>query len=111
MGSQDREPDAGGGQRLERAEIDGRLGQPHPFGVAAEAVAEVGDAPVHLGPLVVHAGQRHDDMVIHLGQSVAVPAAALRLRRSASTMPWRTSGAAPAIQERRVGPKLKLIQA
>ena len=58
-------------------EIDGRLGQPHPFGLAAEAVAEVGDAPEHLRPLVVPAGQRHDDVVVHLGQRIAVPAAAL----------------------------------
>ena len=76
-GRQDREPDAGLRQHLQRLDVDGRLGQPHPLGVAAEAMAEVGDAPEHLRLLVVPAGQRHDDVVVNLGQRVAVPAAAL----------------------------------
>ena len=51
-GRQDREVNAGLGQDLQRLDVDGRLGQPHPLGITAEAMAEIGDAPEHLGLLV-----------------------------------------------------------
>ena len=92
--------------------IDGRLRQPHPLGTAAEPVAEVGDAPGDLSLLVVLACQRHDHVIVNLGQCVAVAPAPLlaqagRPRRS----PRWTSGSCSAIQCKSVGPKLKLIQA
>ena len=42
-----------------------------------EIEAEVGDAPQHLRPPVVLARQRHDGVVVDLGQGVAMPVAAL----------------------------------
>jgi hypothetical protein len=40
------------GEHLERLGVDRGLGQPHPLGLAAEAVLEVADPPAHLGALV-----------------------------------------------------------
>ena len=56
--------------------VDGGLGEPHAFGLAAEAVLEVGDAPADLGEGVAGAGERHDDVVVDLGEGGAVAAEA-----------------------------------
>ena len=73
-GGQDREPDSRLGQDLQRLDVHGGLGQPHPLGITAEPVAEIGDSPPHLGLLVPRAGQRQDHVVVDLRQRVAVPA-------------------------------------
>jgi hypothetical protein len=41
--------DAGLGEHLERFVVDRRLGQPEPFRLAPEALAEVFDAPAYPG--------------------------------------------------------------
>ena len=70
-----------GGQDLQRFDVDRRLRQPHPGRLAAEAMAEVGDPPAHLGPLVARRGERQDRVVVGLCHRRAVtaeaPAAAL----------------------------------
>ena len=53
-------------------QVDGRFGQPHGLGHASEMELEIFDAPENLGPLVLLAGERHDDVVIDLGDGVAV---------------------------------------
>jgi len=52
--------------------IDGGFGEPHSFGHPVEAGLKIGDAPPDLGVLVPLIGQRHDDVVITLGQGAAV---------------------------------------
>ena len=71
---QDREPDARLGQHLQRLDVDGGLGQPHSLGVAAEAVAEVGDPPAHLCFLVSCTSQRKNHVIVRLRQRIAVTA-------------------------------------
>ena len=64
----------------DRFHIDGGFGQPDPFGIAAESFAEVMLCPADLRELVPPRGERHDDMVEHLRDGVAVafePEAAL----------------------------------
>jgi len=46
--------------------------QPQPFGVPFEPFSEKGLCPAYLGKLVAPRSQRHDDMVIHLTDRVAV---------------------------------------
>ena len=48
-GGEDGELDALLGEEVEDVAVDGGLGEPHAFGLAAEAVLEVGDAPADLG--------------------------------------------------------------
>jgi hypothetical protein len=61
------------GQHLQGLHIDGRLRQPHPLRLAAEAVHEIAYAPDHLVFFVARTGQGHDDMVVGLSQGRAVP--------------------------------------
>ena len=77
-GREDGELDALGGEQVEHAAVDGGLGEPDAFGFAAEAMFEVGDAPADLGEGVAAAGERHDDVVVDLGEGGAVAAVALR---------------------------------
>ncbi len=76
VGREDGELDALGRQQIEHAAVDGGLRQPHALGAAAEAVLEIGDAPADLGESVAPAGQRHDDVVVNLGDGGAVTAVA-----------------------------------
>ncbi len=62
---------------VEDPAADGGLGEPHAFGLAAEAVLEVGDAPADLGAGVALVGERHDDVVVDLRDGRAVAAVAL----------------------------------
>ena len=78
VGSEDREPQAVGGQEIQALEIDRRLRQPHPLGLAAEAVTKVPDAPDDLGLLVAPVGQRQDQVAVGLGQRRAVAGEARR---------------------------------
>ena len=73
--SQDGETDAGGGQDLQRRRVHGGFRQPQPLGGPAETGGEVVHGPGHLQFLVEVGGQRHDDVVVDLGQGVAVPQA------------------------------------
>ncbi len=68
------EADALRGERVEGGVVDGGLGQPHALGLAAEARAEVGDAPTDLGEAVAGGGEREDGVVVGHGERVAVPA-------------------------------------
>ena len=77
VGGEDSELDALGGHQVEHAAVDGGFGEPHAFGTAAEAVFEVGDAPADLGDGVAAAGERHDDVVVDLGERGAVAAVTL----------------------------------
>jgi hypothetical protein len=67
-----------GGEHVERLVVGGRLGEPQPLGVAAEAAAELGEPPAHLGDLVAAAEQREDGVVVRVGEGGAVAGAALR---------------------------------
>ena len=82
-GSQDGEGYSGVGQRLQGGQIHGGFSQPHAFGIAAEALPEILNGPQHFQGFVQFRGQRHDGMMIDLGQSVAVSPAvqALGVRR------------------------------
>ena len=60
------------GQHFQRLHIDRGFRQPHAFGLAAEAVLEIANAPHHLRLLVAPVGQRHDHVVVHLRDGVAV---------------------------------------
>ena len=55
-----------------RFEVDGGFGEPHGFGHASEVEFEVFDAPTDLSLLVLLRGERHDDVVVDLGDCVAV---------------------------------------
>ncbi len=77
-GGEDGELDAFLRHEVEDVAVDGGLGEPHAFGLAAEAVLEVGDAPADLGEGVALVGERHDDVVVDLGHGGAVAAVALR---------------------------------
>ena len=72
---QDRELDAGLGEHLETLAVGRRLREPHAFGIAAEPVAEVLDAPADLGDLVAPGAERHDRVVVDLRDRIAVAAA------------------------------------
>ena len=72
VGGEDGELDALLGEEIEDGAGDGGLGEPHALGPAAEAVLEVGDAPADLGAGVALGGQRHDDVVVDLGERGAV---------------------------------------
>ena len=78
MRREDGELDALLGQEVEDGAGDGGFGEPHAFGLAAEAVLEVGDAPADLGAGVALVGERHDDVVVDLRERGAVAAVALR---------------------------------
>ena len=60
------------GQQIERLQVHCGLGQPHALGLAAEAMREVLDPPDYLGGPVAQAGQRHDQVVVRLGDRRAV---------------------------------------
>ena len=75
-GREDGELDAFLGEEVEGVAVGGGLGEPHAFGLAAEAVFEVGDAPADLGEGVAGAGERHDDVVVDLGDGGSVAAVA-----------------------------------
>ena len=77
-GGEDGEPDALLRHQVEHVAVDGGLGEPHAFGLAAEAMLEVGDAPADLGERVAAVGERHDDVVVDLRDRGAVAAVALR---------------------------------
>jgi hypothetical protein len=53
--------------------IDGGLGQPHAFRLAPEAGFEVDQPPADLGQLIAAVRERHDDVVVHLGQRGPMP--------------------------------------
>ena len=71
-GREDREPDAVGGQDLEGLQVHGALGQPHPLGGTPEPRLEITQTPPHLGDLVTGMRQRHDHVVVTLGQRGAM---------------------------------------
>lgn len=73
-GGEDREADALLGEDGEHGAAHGRLRQPHALGVAAEAVAEVGDAPPDLGAQVPLVAQREDGVPVGLGDGPTGPA-------------------------------------
>ena len=81
MRREDREDDAGLGQRLERGRVDGRLRQPHALGLAPEAVHEVAHAPAHLRAPVARVRERQDHVVVGLRERRAVPGEAARALR------------------------------
>ncbi len=76
VGRENREQDAVLGHDVERLEVDGRLREPHPFGLSAEPRLEIRHAPDDLGPLVAAPGQRHDEVVVGLGHGAPVAAEA-----------------------------------
>ena len=73
-GRQDGEPHALLGEHRERVLVHGRLGQPHPGGLAPEPVTEVGQPPSHLGDLVAAARERQDRVAVGLRDGVAASA-------------------------------------
>jgi hypothetical protein len=99
-----------GGQRLERRGVDRALGQPHALGRAAEAVAEVGQPPAHLGAAIARRAQRHDQVAVGLGQRRAVAERGAGWRVGGDQAAW-TSGAWRASHVSNVGPTLKLMRA
>ena len=73
-GRQDGEPHALLGEHGERVLVHGRLGEPHPGGLAPEPVTEVGQPPSHLGDLVAAARERQDRVTVGLRDGVAASA-------------------------------------
>ena len=101
---QDREPDALLGQHREHALADRRLRQPHALGRAAEAVAEVGEAPPHLGAQVAVVAEREDRVAVGLGDGPPGPAVGLddAARRRRGGAPRATTAASgPTLNDRR----------
>src|SRR5207248_2797583 len=72
IGREDGEADPLVEQRAQRIGVGGGLGQPHPFGVAAETLAEVGQAPADLRPAVALVAERKDGVRVRLRDGVAV---------------------------------------
>src|SRR5580692_10051180 len=66
-GGEDGELDAFLRHEVEHSAIDGGFGEPHAFGLMAEAGFEVGDAPADLSEGVATAGEGHDHVVVDLG--------------------------------------------
>jgi len=64
-------------EEVEHVVGDGGFGEPHAFGLAAEAGLEVGDAPADLGACIAFGGERHDDVVVNLRERGAVTGVAL----------------------------------
>ena len=71
---EDGELDAGLGQHLEAFAVDRCFRQPHALGVPSEAMPKIHDGPVDLGDLVAPGRERHDHVVVDLGDRVAVTA-------------------------------------
>ena len=69
---EDGELDAGLDEFHDGVQVDGCFGKPHGLGHATEMELEIFNAPVDLRALVLLACKRHDDMVVHLGDGVAV---------------------------------------
>ena len=65
-------------QDVERFQIDRGFGKPHAFRIASEAMAEIFDAPDHLGQLVARIGERHDHVVVALRHRRTMAGEALR---------------------------------
>ena len=97
------------GQDLERLDVHGGFGQPHPSG-ASEAALEIADAPLDLGIFIARGSPA-------AGSCGCTPAPARSrgrriarlLSSSACRMSRSTSGALSSIHASSVGPKLKLI--
>ncbi len=49
-------------------QVYGGFRKPHPLGFPAKAVLKISNSPAHLGNFVRAISQRHDNMVIGLGQ-------------------------------------------
>ena len=69
---QEREANALLRQHLERLAVRRGLREPHPVGLATEAMPEVGQAPAHLGDLVATAAERQDRVPVRLRDRVPV---------------------------------------
>jgi hypothetical protein len=68
----DREENAVLGKEFERLRVHRRFREPHSFGTPVEPVFEIPDSPDDLGALIARVRQGHDDVVVHLGNGVAV---------------------------------------
>ena len=68
-GGEDGEAHALLGQHRQHPLVDGGLRQPHALGFAPEPVAEVGQAPAHLGAQVAVVAQRQDRVLVGLGDA------------------------------------------
>ncbi len=55
-----------------RFEVDGSFGKPHGFGHTTEMELKVLNAPFNLSLLVLFGSKRHDNVVVYLGDGVAV---------------------------------------
>src|SRR4028119_1543831 len=55
----------------------GGVGEPHSLGIAIESGAKICDPPANLGVFVSLVSQRHDDVIVDLGDRVAVTVEAL----------------------------------
>jgi len=90
-------------QQAERRRVNGRLRQPHTFGLPPEAVDKILYAPAYLRALVALIGQRHDDMVVYLRQSSSVtvkPFAAGPVARQNGSVSIRVGQLQPRQQRR-----------
>jgi hypothetical protein len=67
-GGEDGKGDAELGEDIEGGNIGGGFGQPHAFGVAAEARLEIANSPEDLGSPIPFVGEREDHMIVSLGQ-------------------------------------------
>ena len=66
------------GEQIEGLQIDGGFSQPHALRLAAKSVFEVDNSPNDLGLFVALVGQRHDQVVVDLGDGGAVAGVASR---------------------------------
>ncbi len=76
VGRKNREQDAILRQQIQRFDIHRGFRKPHAFGLASEAMLEVGNAPADLRHPVARIGQGHDDVVVDLGHGRAMAAIA-----------------------------------
>ncbi len=99
---QHRHRDALGGERFQRRQVDGHLGEPHAFGRTPEAERERARAPAHLRADVARRAQREDRMVVGLRPGVAVAGAgdARAVRRDQVVDQRRRVLAEPRVQRR-----------
>ena len=77
VGRQDGEAHALFGEHAQHVVVHRGLGEPDALGVAAEAVAEVGEAPAHLRARVALVGEGEDQVVVGLGDRAAAEPVAL----------------------------------
>ncbi len=109
-GAENSEADSLLPHELESLQIDSRFREPHTFRNPAEAGPKIRNAPDDLSELVAVIRERHDHVRIGLSDSRTMTGEALTAFLIAFEDEPVSIGTVVFSQERRVGPKLKLIR-